>query len=92
MLKPFNIFYWKAEMVIQLRAKGLFRVTMGTKVEQKSVVEKSKYFNKLDEAYGLLCLSISREILFHLDSLTSPKEVWEKIESLFGKNNELHGH
>ena len=46
----------------------------------------------MDEAYGLLFLSISRELSFHLDSLTSPKEVWEKLESLFGKTDELHGH
>ena len=51
MLTPFNFFEWKAEMVIQLRGKGIFRVTMGTEVEPNFVVEKSKYFNKLDEAY-----------------------------------------
>ena len=79
-------------MVIQLRAKCLYRVTMGTEVEPNSAVEKSKYFNKLDESYGLSCLSISRELLFSLDSLTSPKEVWEKLESLFGKTDELCGH
>ena len=65
---------------------------MGTKVEPNSAVEKAKFFNKLDEAYGLLCLSISRELLFHIDNLTSPKEVWEKLESLFGKIDELCGH
>ena len=92
MLKHFNFFEWKEEMVIQLRSKGIFRVTMGTEVEPNFAVEKSKYFNKLDEAYGLLCLSILRELLFHLDSLTSPKEVWENLESLFGKTNELRGH
>ena len=64
---------------------------MGTEVEPNSTVEKDKYFNKLDEAYGLLCLSISREFFFHLDCLTSPKEVWEKLESLFGKTDELRG-
>ena len=79
-------------MVIQLRAKGLFRVTRGIEVEPNFAVEKAKYFNKLDEAYGLLCLIISREFLFHIDSLTLPKEVWEKLESLFGKSNELRGH
>ena len=79
-------------MMIQLRSKGLFRVTMGIEVEPNFAVEKTKHFNKLDEAYGFLCLSISRELLFHLDSLTSPKEVWEKLESLFGKTNELRGH
>ena len=79
-------------MVIQLRAKGLFKVTMGTKVEPNFVVEKAKYFNKLDEAYGLLCLSISRELLFHIDILTTPNEVWVKLETLFGKTDELCGH
>ena len=73
MLTPFNFFDWKAEMVIQLRAKGLFRVTMGTEVEPNFVAEKAKYFNKLDEEYGLICLRISREILFHIDSLKSRK-------------------
>ena len=92
MLTPFNFFYWKAEMVIQLRAKGLYRVTMGTEVEPNFVVEKDKYFNRLDEAFGLLCLSISRELLFHIDSLTTPNEVWVKLETLVGKTNELHGH
>ena len=92
MLTPFNLFEWKAEMVIQLRSKGIFRVTMGTEVESNSAVEKAKYFKKLDEAYGFLCLSISRYFLVHLDSLTSLKEVWEKLESLFGKTDELRGH
>ena len=79
-------------MVIQLRDKGLYRVTMGIEVEPNYVGEKAKYFNRLDEAYGLLCLSISREILFHIDSLTTPNEFWLKLETLFGKINELRGH
>ena len=54
MLTPFNLFDWKADMVIQLRAKGLYRVTMGTDVEPNSVIEKSKYFNRLDEAFWLV--------------------------------------
>ena len=45
-----------------------------------------------NKAYGLLCLSISRDLLFHLDSLTSPNEVWEKLEDIFGKTDEMRGH
>ena len=48
MLTPLNFFEWKQETVIQLRAKGLFKVTMGTEVEPNSTVEKAKYFKKLD--------------------------------------------
>ena len=79
-------------MVIQLRAKGLHKVTMGTEVEPNSVVEKSKYFNRLDEAFVFFCLSISRELLFHVDSLTTPNEVWTKLETLFANTDELCGH
>ena len=43
-------------------------------------------------AYGLLCLSISRDLLFHLDSLTSPNEAWEKLEEIFGNTYEMIGH
>ena len=79
-------------MVIQLRSKGLYRVIMVTEVEPNYVVEKAKYFNRLNEAYGFLCLSNSREILFHIDSLTTLNEFWVKLESLFRKNDELRGH
>ena len=74
MLTPLNFFESKEEMVIQLRAKGIYRVTMGTEVETNSVVEKVKYLNRLDEAFGLFFLSISRELLFQIYSLTIPNE------------------
>ena len=38
-----------------------------------------------------MCLSISRD-LFHLDALTSPNEVWENIEEIFVKTDEMRGH
>ena len=50
---------------------------MATEVEPNGVVEKIKWRNRRDEAYGLVCLSISRDLLFHLDVLKSPNEVWE---------------
>ena len=45
-----------------------------------------------DETYHLLCLSISRDLLIHIDSLTSPNEVWENIEYIFGNTYEMRGH
>ena len=74
-LTPFNLFEWKAEMEILLRLKGLYRVTMETEAEPNAVAEKIKWHNRRDEAYGLLCLSIFEDLLFHLDGLTSPNEV-----------------
>ena len=58
-------------MEILLRVKGLYRVTMETEEEPNAAAEKIKWNNRSDEAYGLLCLRISRDLLFHLDGLTN---------------------
>ena len=92
LLSPFNYFEWMVKMVIQMRSKFLYRFTMGTETGPKSAVEKSKYFNRLDEAFGMLFLNTSRDLLFHVDSLGTPNEFWLKIESLFGKTDEMIGH
>ena len=55
-LTPFNFFEWKEKMEILLREKGLYRVTMETEAEPNAAVEKIKWHNMRDEAYGLLCL------------------------------------
>ena len=62
-LTPFKLFEWKEEMEILLRVKGLYRVTMATEVEPNAAAENIKWHNRRDEAYGLLCLSISRDLL-----------------------------
>ena len=66
-------------MEILLWQKILYRVTMETEVDPNVAIDKIKWHNRRDEAYGLLCPSISRDLLFHLDGFTSPNEVWEKL-------------
>ena len=56
------------------------------------MVEKAKWHNRSDEAYGSNFLSISIDLLFHLDGLTIPNQVWIKLESLFGVQDELRTH
>ena len=75
-LTPFKLFEWKEEMEILLRVKGIDRVNMDTEAEPY----------RRDEAYGLLCIRISRDLLFHLDGLTSPDQVWEKLADIFWKD------
>ena len=91
-LNPFNFFEWKAEMEILLRVKCLYRVTMEIEVDPNVAVEKIKWHNRRDEAYGLLCLSISRDLLVHVNELRSPNEVWENIIDIFGNIYEMRGH
>ena len=70
---------------------GLFRMTMGREIEPHNPAEKNKFLNQLEEAFGFLCTHISWDILFHPEGLKTSKESWEKIESLFGKQDELRG-
>ena len=65
---------------------------MATEAEPNAAIEKIKWHNRRDEAYGILCLSISRDLLFHLDGLTSWNEVWEKLVDIFCKIDEMRGH
>ena len=63
-----------------------------TEANPNAAVEKIKWHNGRDEAYGLLCLRISRDLLFLLDGLTSPNEFWENIEEIFGNIYDMRGH
>ena len=65
---------------------------MALENEPNSVVEKTKSHNRLDEAYGLLLLSISPDLIFNLDGFTTLNQVWTKIESLFGFQDEIRVH
>jgi hypothetical protein len=58
---------------------------MGTEKEPTAAVEKIKYFNKLDETIGLIFLSISKYLLFHVSGATTPDVVWTTLEGLFDK-------
>ena len=65
---------------------------MGREVESQQPLQKLKHLNKLDEEFGFMCIHISRELLFHLEGMKNPKEVWENIKSSFGKKDEIRGH
>ena len=58
-------------------------------IEPNALVDRTKYWNKLDEAYGFLYLSISKDLLFHLTGLKNPKGIWEQIATLFDKKDDL---
>ena len=78
-------------MVIHLRSKCLYKVTIGTEVKPNSVAEKSKNFNRLDEAFGMLCLSILRDFLFPIENMKNPNELCLKIEEFFRNTNVMRG-
>ena len=62
---------------------------MDTKEEHASVREKSRFLNKKDEAFRFLCLFVSRDLLLYLSGLKTQKEIWDKLETLYGKQDDL---
>ena len=78
-------------MQIALHNKGMYRMTMGREVEPQQYIEKSNFLNRLDESFGFMCIQISREFVFHLEGIRTLEEVWDKLESLFGKHDEMRG-
>jgi hypothetical protein len=84
-LTPYNLFAWKEKMIMHLRGRGLYRLTMNTETEPTSSIEKSKYLNRMDEAFGTICSLISPELLFHISSCKTPNESWTTMEGIFGK-------
>jgi hypothetical protein len=91
-LTPYNLFAWKEKMIMHLRRRGLYRLTMNTKIEPTSAIEKSKYLNQMDEAFGTICSPISLELLFHISSCKTPNESWTTMEEIFGKQDKIRGH
>ena len=74
-LAPFNYMDWRGDMQIMLHNKCVYRVIMDKEFVHQQPLEKLKYLNKLDEAFGFMCIHFSRELLFHLDGLKTPREV-----------------
>ena len=37
-------------------------------------------------------MSISTNLRFHISRIHEPNIAWEKLESVFGKHNEIRGH
>jgi hypothetical protein len=86
-LMPHNYFKWKLKIIHHLRCRGLYQIKMATEVEPTSTIDKNRYLNCMDEAYGLICMSMSLDILFHIEACTTPDEIWTKLEDLLGKHD-----
>ena len=68
------------------------RIIHGWDPEPLYLVERNKFLNRCDEAFRYLCTYISRDLFFHIEGLRTPRESWEKLDSLFNKQDELQGH
>ena len=49
---------------------------MGIEIKPNSPMEKAKYFNRFDEAFGMLCIRTSRDLLFKFEIIGTSNEFW----------------
>jgi hypothetical protein len=74
---------------MHLWTRGLYRLTLNTEMEPTSAIEKSKYLNRIDEAFKTICSLISPDLLFHISSCKTPNEACTTLEGVFGKQDEM---
>ena len=53
----------------------LYRVTMALEIDPNALAKKARWHNKKDEDDGFICLSLSTEIIFHIDGLIGLNKV-----------------
>jgi hypothetical protein len=87
LLTPHNYLEWKPKILLLLRSRVLYQITMATEVDLDSTDEKNDFLNRQDMAIGFIFLSISPKILHQVydDSQEStPNELSTRLEVLFG--------
>ena len=89
LLTSSNYFQWKSHMEDLLRSKGLYSITLGTEASPDEAEKQAKWENKNDQARGLIGMSISPDLRFHLDGEDPPVKAWEKLNKNFGIKNEI---
>ena len=65
---------------------------MGKELEPTGDENKVKWDNKSDEVCGLIKMSISLDLRFHLQGIDGPNKSWEDLEVVFGKHNIIRAH
>jgi hypothetical protein len=65
---------------------------LGKELEHNDDETKIKWENMNDESLGLIGMSISPNLRFHLQGIDDLDEAWEKIEYVFGKHNIIRAH
>jgi hypothetical protein len=60
-----------------LRSKGLYQITLGKETAPTDDDKKSKWDSRNDEARGLIRMSISPDLRYHLEGIDSPRRSLE---------------
>ena len=73
-------------MVSSLKRQGLYAISIG--VGEESYEETSDWLDDCDREIGDICLAISLSMLYLIDSVEYPKDLWTTLDRVLGKHNE----
>ena len=71
---------------------GFSELPRGKNHNSLMMIKKIKQENKCGESRGLIGMSISTDLQFHISGIDEPDKAWEKLEVVSGKHNENQGH
>ena len=74
------------------RSKGLYRIATGQETKPEDEDKVAKWENMQDQARGLIGMSISPDLRFHIAELDTLDEAMKQITKVFGITNELRAH
>jgi len=78
-----NYFQWLSYIEDLLRSKGLYRIASGQEKKPKDEDKAAKWENRQDQACGLIGMSISLDLRFHIAELDTPDEAMKQITSVW---------
>ena len=84
-----NYFQWWSYIVDLLKSKGLYRIASGQETKPKDEDKVAKWENRQDQACGLIGMSISPDLRFHIAELDTPNEAMKQLTKVFGIKNEI---
>jgi len=72
-----NYFQWLSYIEDLHRSKGLYRIATGQEKKPKDEDKVAKWENRQDQTRGLIGMSISPYLRFHIAELDTPNEAME---------------
>ena len=91
-LNSTSYFQWLPHMVDILRSKGLYRISTWQETKPSNDDKAAKWKNKQDQARGLIGMSIAQDLRFHILDIDTPDKALEKINNVFGIQNQIKAH
>ena len=79
-----SYFQWLSYMMDLLRSKWIYIIASGIESKPTDEEKKAKWENKQDQARGLIVMSISQALRFHILEIDTLDEVLKKLNTIFG--------